>query len=120
MDSLTQIWSLLCGPYGPVAGALILLIIQRLGVNLPNIKLPNLPVGPSIPTPNPALPVIFPNPDGSPRFPALRKLLDLALAGGGLMLQDVPAAQLKAVRSEIDAAIAEKAEKVRGELKSLE
>lgn len=125
MDELfKQLMTLLCGnqPQGLLFGAMFLLLIQRLGVSLPNIKLPNLPLGPSIPTPtpNPALPILFPNADGSPRFPGLRKLLEGALAGGGLFLEDVPGSQLKALRGEIDALIAEKAEKVRGELKDLE
>lgn len=126
-DFLNQLMAALCGghPQGLLFGGLMLLLAQRFFPNLP-IKLPSLPQpGPQptpapipLPPPQPALPILIPNPDGTPKYPALRKLLDLLLAG--LSFADVPAAHVAAAEGELATLREEKMEKHRAELAALE
>jgi hypothetical protein len=119
---LSAIWSILCGPWGPLLGAAAALIVERLGLKLP-FKLPSVPNVPT-PGPLPALPVLIPNPDGSPKFPLLRSLIDSFFRSRGERppadLADLPAAQVSSLWSEVDSLCTEKAERHKAEVRELE
>lgn len=126
MDFIEQLRAIVCGPQGLAIGALAVLLIQRFW---PNLKLPNLPSptptpnpGP-VPPPLPALPVIFPNPDGSPKFPTLRALLDAFLKLNGMpfmKVEDLPPKTIAALWDEVDALAGHKAEQAKADAKELE
>lgn len=116
MDFLEQLQAIVCGPQGVAIGALVMLLVQRF---FPNLKLPSTPTpGPTpVPVPNPSLP------DGSPRFPTLRMLLDAFLKLNGMpfmKVEDLPPKTISTLWDEVDALTNHKAEQVKADAKELE